>query len=198
MAEDKENRSGRSQVTVPRAAPSGPVSKPRKAGLSARWQFDAALLSQPIDLSALVTLSQTSVAAFTEDPGLLNRMVDLILNSDKKRGVDKDSRLDVLVILGNIARDEDARAEVQRVLETVSSWFDEYMHAEETVGGGGRPDGDPEGRRERAELHKAMLVLLCRAYNYSLRLRMCSSSAVAIGLSRSRRSSDCSRTASRP
>ena len=89
MAEDKENRSGRSQVTVPRAAPSGPVSKPRKAGLSARWQFDAALLSQPIDLSALVTLSQTSVAAFTEDPGLLNRMVDLILNSDKKRGVDK-------------------------------------------------------------------------------------------------------------
>ena len=163
MAEDKENRSGRSQVTVPRAAPSGPVSKPRKAGLSARWQFDAALLSQPIDLSALVTLSQTSVAAFTEDPGLLNRMVDLILNSDKKRGVDKDSRLDVLVILGNIARDEDARAEVQRVLETVSSWFDEYMHAEESGSG-----GDPEDGEAEPELHKAMLVLLCRAYNYSL------------------------------
>ena len=130
MQSDKENK--RSQVTVPRAAASEPVSKPRKSGLSARWQFDAALLSQPIDLSTLVTMSQTNVAAFTEDVGLLNRMVDLILNSDKKRGVDKDSRLDVLVILGNIARDEDARAEVQRVLETVSSWFDEYMHAEES------------------------------------------------------------------
>ena len=170
MAEDKENRSGRSQVTVPRAAPSGPVSKPRKAGLSARWQFDAALLSQPIDLSALVTLSQTSVAAFTEDPGLLNRMVDLILNSDKKRGVDKDSRLDVLVILGNIARDEDARAEVQRVLETVSSWFDEYMHAEESgrAAAAAADGGDPEDEEREPELHKAMLVLLCRAYNYSL------------------------------
>ena len=105
----------------PAARYTGPLLVRAAANAKLR-QFDAALLSQPIDLSALVTLSQTSVAAFTEDPGLLNRMVDLILNSDKKRGVDKDTRLDVLLVLGNVARvPEDAKGGEIRTAPTGSS-----------------------------------------------------------------------------
>ena len=97
------------------AAPKGA----RKQTLDARWLFDAALLSNPIDLSSLVALSKAQPRAITGAAGLLERMVDVCLNSDKKRGVDKDTRLDVLLTLGNVARDDESRATVQRVLETV-------------------------------------------------------------------------------
>ena len=184
------------------AAPKGA----RKQTLDARWLFDAALLSNPIDLSSLVALSKAQPRAITGAAGLLERMVDVCLNSDKKRGVDKDTRLDVLLTLGNVARDDESRATVQRVLETVrvarpsarararddaspplsthahsrssrsrvsctpsrlqvSAWFDEYLHAEE--GDAARLEEDGEGLEP--ELHKAMLVLLCRAYDYALR-----------------------------
>ena len=47
----------------------------------------------------------------------------------------------------------------------MSAWFDEYLHAEE--GDAARLEEDGEGLEP--ELHKAMLVLLCRAYDYALR-----------------------------
>jgi hypothetical protein len=157
--------------TAPAAKPAEKKSK----SLSARWLFDAALMSSPIDLSALVTLSQKNPAAIVKEVGLLNRMVEVCLNSGKNKRVDKDTRLDVLQVLGNIARTDDAAvlAHVQKVLGGVSEWFDEYLRAEES---GGREDGDASDEDAAApppekepELHKAMLVLLCRAYAYGLK-----------------------------
>ena len=89
----------------------GPGPKQRKQRLDARWMFDAALLSSPIDLTPLVKLSQTNPTALTDASGLLNRMVEVCLNSDKKRGVDKDTRLDVLRVC---ARCERARHRARR------------------------------------------------------------------------------------
>ena len=45
--------------------------------LGAKWQLDAALLSRPVDLTALVSLSQTSPDDFYEDD-TLSRMVKLL------------------------------------------------------------------------------------------------------------------------
>ena len=156
----------------PRAAPPA-----KKTKLSPRWVFDAALLSSPIDLSALVDLSKADPEPIAAAHGLLERMIDVCLNSDKKRGVDKDTRLDVLLVLGNVARvpTDEARARVQQVLGGVSEWFDGYLRREEgdaAVAAAAERElaGDDDGDDDNGpELHKAMLVLLLRAYDYALK-----------------------------
>ena len=47
--------------------------------LTAKWQLDAALLSRPVDLTALVTMSRSHPNKFTEDD-TLRRLVKLLLN----------------------------------------------------------------------------------------------------------------------
>ena len=42
--------------------------------LSAKWQLDAALLSRPVDLTSLVTLSKSDPEKFVEDD-TLHRLV---------------------------------------------------------------------------------------------------------------------------
>ena len=52
-----------------------------KAGvkLSAKWQLDAALLSRPVDLTALVSMSRSNPLKFSED-NTIRRLISLLLN----------------------------------------------------------------------------------------------------------------------
>ena len=70
--------------------------------LSAKWQLDAALLSRPVDLTALVTMSKSTPEKFTEDD-TLHRLVSILLNEKNLNKSDKDTKLDVLNILANVA-----------------------------------------------------------------------------------------------
>ncbi|KAH8053626.1 hypothetical protein JL722_9472 [Aureococcus anophagefferens] len=147
---------------------------PKKAAkkLSAKWLFDAAMLSSPMDLGSLVSLSLESPATISNEAGLLKRMVAVVLNGPGKRHkVGRQTRLDVLHILANCALtvDDGEKNAVRRAVRR-GAWFDEYM-AEEGVemdavvalGELGAPLS-PE-----PEIHKAMLVLLCRVFDYELR-----------------------------
>ena len=124
--------------------------------LGARWQLDAALLSRPVDLTSLVSLSQTNPTAFFEDDSL-QRMVKILLNATDETKADKDTRLDVLTILSNLARrtSSEQREHVKMALDGVNEWFDEYLAKEESS--------------EEPEMHKLMLLLLSRLYDYKLR-----------------------------
>jgi hypothetical protein len=56
--------------------------------LSAKWQLDAALLSRPVDLTALVTMSRSSPDKFVED-NTLHRLVSTLLNEKNDKKSDK-------------------------------------------------------------------------------------------------------------
>lgn len=56
-----------------------------------------------------------------------------------------------------MAASHEACAEVRQALQGVSEWFDEYIATEE-----GEPAQEPE-------LHKAMVLLLARCYDYKLK-----------------------------
>jgi hypothetical protein len=119
----------------------------------------------------LVSLSQTKPEAFVDEGdassgNIMQRMVDKLLNSTNQMVSDKDTKLDVLSILSNVAMLQTGgnREAVRSVLLSVSEWFDEYLLNEE---GPGRYDDD-ENEAE-PELHKAMLLLLCRCYDYRLK-----------------------------
>jgi len=86
-----------------------------------------------------------------------------VLCKDSRR-FDKDTRLDVLLVLANVAAKdcEHARERVRRVLAGVTDWFEAYLRVEEGSKGPGQDRSEPE-------LHKTMLLLLARAYSYKLR-----------------------------
>ena len=56
--------------------------------LTAKWQLDAALLSRPVDLTALVTMSRASPEKFLED-NTLHRLVSTLLNEKNDKKSDK-------------------------------------------------------------------------------------------------------------
>lgn len=56
--------------------------------LSAKWQLDAALLSRPVDLTALVTMSRTVPENFLKD-NVLHRLITLLLNEKNTNKSDK-------------------------------------------------------------------------------------------------------------
>lgn len=56
--------------------------------LTAKWQLDAALLSRPVDLTSLVTMSRTDPNNFLED-GTLHRLVSTLLNEKNDKKSDK-------------------------------------------------------------------------------------------------------------
>ncbi|CAM9297046.1 unnamed protein product [Ectocarpus sp. 4 AP-2014] len=130
-----------------------------KSKLGARWQLNASMLSRPADLSALVTLSQSKPEEFFVDD-TLHVLVSKLLNCRNEQVSDKDTKLDVLAILANLSGSGDARAkeEVRTALQGVSEWFDDYLAGEQ---------GD--GLEQEPELHKSMLLLLARAWNYKLK-----------------------------
>ena len=144
----------------------------RKNGkLSPSWLLNAALLSRPADLTTLVSLSQTKPEAFTDtddaSSNVLQRMVDKLLNNTNEMVSDKDTKLDVLSILSNIAMDNSSngsREAIRTVLLSVSEWFDDYLSTEEATG-----NYDEDSNQVEPELHKAMLLLLCRCYDYRLK-----------------------------
>lgn len=124
--------------------------------LTAKWQLDAALLSRPVDLTALVSMSRSAPDKFLED-NTLHRLITQLLNEKNKAKSDKDTKLDVLNIMANVAASKSAVSEVRVALQGVSEWFDEYMAAEEA---------DPG---QEPELHKAMVLLLARCWDYKLK-----------------------------
>lgn len=125
--------------------------------LSAKWQLDAALLSRPVDLTPLVSLSRSNPDKFLED-NTLHRLVTLLLNEQDSHKSDKDTKLDVLNILANVSGgSKDAVAEVRLALQGISEWFDNYMSQEES------------NDNQEPELHKAMVLLLARCWNYKLK-----------------------------
>jgi len=73
-----------------------------KTKLSASWQLNAALLSRPVDLTSLVSMSKTHPAKFAEDD-VLKKLVNMLLNEKNLNKADKDTKLDVLNILANVA-----------------------------------------------------------------------------------------------
>ncbi len=56
--------------------------------LSAKWQLDAALLSRPVDLTPLVSLSRTHPENFIEDD-TIHRLVSKLLNETNSSKSDK-------------------------------------------------------------------------------------------------------------
>jgi len=125
--------------------------------LSAKWQLDAALLSRPVDLTPLVTLSKSNPDSFLED-NTLPRLVTVLLNEKNEKKSDKDTKLDVLNILANVATgSHKAVAEVRTALQGVSEWFDQYMAQEESTPG------------QEPEINKAMVLLLARCWDYKLK-----------------------------
>ncbi|KAJ1415474.1 hypothetical protein B484DRAFT_160093 [Ochromonadaceae sp. CCMP2298] len=87
------------------------MSSKQSVKLSAKWQLDAALLSRPVDLTALVTMSRATPDKFVED-NTLPRLVTSLLNEKNDKKSDKDTKLDVLNILANVATSADAVTEV--------------------------------------------------------------------------------------
>ena len=129
----------------------------KKVDLSAKWQLDAALLSRPVDLTALVSMSKAEPAKFTVD-STLERLVSSLLNEKNAKKSDHDTKLDVLSILANVAGSStEANAVVSNALQAVSEWFDEYIATTEV---------DPG---QEPELHKSMTLLLCRCWEYKLK-----------------------------
>jgi hypothetical protein len=125
--------------------------------LTAKWQLDAALLSRPVDLTSLVSMSKNAPIKFTED-NTLERLVNSLLNEKNKNKSDNDTKLDVLNICANVAgTSKEANAVVLNALQQVSEWFDHYIVEEEI-----EPNAEPE-------LHKAMVLLLARVWEYKLK-----------------------------
>ena len=56
--------------------------------LTAKWQLDAALLSRPVDLTALVSMSRNNPDNFLED-NTLHRLISILLNEKNKSKSDK-------------------------------------------------------------------------------------------------------------
>ena len=77
--------------------------------LSADWQLSAALLSRPVDLSALVALSARSPEQFVET-SMLHRLAQL-LNSPNTAVSNKKCKIDILSIFANLSRHEEHREE---------------------------------------------------------------------------------------
>jgi hypothetical protein len=125
--------------------------------LTAKWQLDAALLSRPVDLTSLVSMSRNDPESFLED-NTLHRLVTSLLNEKNNNKSDKDTKLDVLNILANVAvASKKTNNEVRSALQSVSEWFDEYMAKEESTPG------------QEPELNKAMVLLLARCWDYRLK-----------------------------
>jgi hypothetical protein len=77
------------------------------------------MITTPVDLSALVTMSRDNPRAILDEFGLLNQMVGKVLNAPAtSTRVDKDTRLDVLLVFGNLCLygDEYAREKIKKVL----------------------------------------------------------------------------------
>lgn len=92
--------------------------------------------------------------------GLLNRLVDKVLNApESSRRVDKEARLDVLRIMANCCKSDSvfSKGKIQKVLAGVSSWFEKFCETQR------------ESEKSDPELHKAMLLLLARAFDYKLK-----------------------------
>lgn len=84
------------------------------------------MITAPVDLSALVTMSRDHPQAILDEFGLLNQMVGKVLNApDASTRIDKDTRLDVLLIFGNLCLygDEFAREKTKKVLAGVSERY---------------------------------------------------------------------------
>lgn len=56
--------------------------------LTAKWQLDAALLSRPVDLTSLVSMSKSNPDNFLDD-NTLHRLVTLLLNEKNSKKSDK-------------------------------------------------------------------------------------------------------------
>jgi len=56
--------------------------------LTAKWQLDAALLSRPVDLTALVSMSKSNPSNFLKD-NVLHRLISILLNESNSLKSDK-------------------------------------------------------------------------------------------------------------
>jgi hypothetical protein len=99
------NKENVSEAPKPAASTGAPSKNTAAAGggaaatskaITPTWIFNAAMLSDPVDLSALVTMSREKPDAILNEVGLLNKMVEKVLNAPlSNKRVDKDTRLDV-------------------------------------------------------------------------------------------------------
>ena len=164
---DSENAANAVNAAQPMTAR---AQKQSRTKLSADWQLSAALLSRPVDLSALVAMSSANPEAFMET-SVLHRIAQL-LNSPNTNVSNKKCKVDILAIFANLARHEEHREAVRGVILTISEWFEAYMAAEEGGSSGGGSIAAEVRSIEDIEdpaLFKKMLITLARTYDYSLR-----------------------------
>jgi hypothetical protein len=143
--------------------------------LDARWALKAALISRPPSLSGLVSLSLSHPGQFLADD-ILRSMVRSVVRlcevgevGGRAKGPVEDEEqqtntiLDALSILSNVALlgGDEGRELVQYCLTDVSSWLEVRMSRVVRW--------DEEDEDAAPALHKAMLLLLSRAYSYSLK-----------------------------
>jgi len=118
---DKENA-----LPTPKSAKSKAATSSPKPALTPGWLFNSAMITAPVDLSALVTMSRDHPQAILEEFGLLNQMVAKVLNApDTSTRIDKATRLDVVLLFSNLCLygDEFAREKVKKVLAGKSKPF---------------------------------------------------------------------------
>lgn len=137
--------------------------------LTVKWQLDAAMLSRPVNLNVLVALSKSNPEKFLQD-NALSLMITTLLNEKNSKISNKDTKLDILNILANVARgDKDCVDEVRSALKCINEWFDEYIAESENN------QSHPEENRSQStfynepELHKVMVLLLARCWDYKLK-----------------------------
>ena len=65
--------------------------------LTAKWQLDAALLSRPVDLTALVSMSRNNADSFLDD-NTLQRLITSLLNEKNNNKSDKVSDSVVVIV----------------------------------------------------------------------------------------------------
>ena len=142
---------------------SKPKKAPRRKKLSAKWLFDASMLSSPMDLSPLVSMSLEAPEDVVGESGLLKRMVKTVLNGPGVRNrVGRQARLDVRPSWRVCPDHGPCGSRRARCIDGRHGMVRRYM-AEE----GNEMDRSEE--TPEPELHKAMLVLLCRAGDYKLK-----------------------------
>jgi hypothetical protein len=100
-------------------------------------------------------MSRTHADNFLEDK-TLHRLVQLLNDANENKS-NRDTKLDILNILANVALSTRAVSEVRAALQGVSEWFDEYISQEEQIPG------------EEPELNKIMVLLLARCWEYKLK-----------------------------
>jgi hypothetical protein len=100
----------------------------------------------------------------------LQKIVSLLNNQNEELS-NKQAKLDILKILGNLGTKRAYRLELQEYVQQIAEWFEEYMVREEgSMGANICTEIRTLNDIEDPKLHKAVLIVLARAFDYRLKV----------------------------